>query len=65
MLILDGGEYSTYPEFKKLKDRTTIFVLDDTNTLKCMRIRQELLTEKYQIIYDNLQERNGCSIFRK
>ena len=42
-LILDGGEYTTYPEWIKLKDRTKIVVLDDSAILKCQRIRQEIL----------------------
>jgi hypothetical protein len=63
MLILDGGEYSTYPEWLKLKDRTRIFVLDDTRLLKCKRIRQEMLdSNKYKVIVDNISERNGYTI---
>ena len=35
LLVLDGGEYTTYPEYKKLKDRSNIIALDDTAILKC------------------------------
>lgn len=64
MLILDGGEYSTYPEWLKLKDRTKIFVLDDTRLLKCKRIRQEMLdSKKYKVIVDSISDRNGYAIF--
>ena len=63
LLILDGGEYTTYPEWKLLKDRVKFFALDDTNILKCSKIRQEILNDKkYKILYDAPNERNGCLI---
>ena len=64
MLILDGGEYSTYPEYLKLKDRTRVFVLDDTKLLKCKMIREELLKNPHcRVIADNQTERSGFSVF--
>ena len=66
LLILDGGEYTTYPEFIKLVDRTKIIVIDDTNILKCKRIRTELINDNnFTIIVDNQKERNGYSIFER
>lgn len=66
LLILDGGEYTTYPEWIKLKDKTKIVVLDDSKILKCSKIRQEILDSgNYQILYDNLNVRNGFSVFEK
>lgn len=65
LLILDGGEYTTYPEFKVLKDRTKIFALDDTTVLKCNKIRSELINDKLIMIYDDLNNRNGSSIFSR
>ena len=61
LLILDGGEYSTYPEWNRLKDRTKFFVLDDTNILKCSKIKSEVISnsEKYSILYDVSNDRNG------
>lgn len=65
-LILDGGEYTTYPEWIKLKDRTRIVALDDSTILKCSRIRKEILESgQYDVIYDNLELRNGFSLFQK
>lgn len=65
-LILDGGEYTTYPEWHILKDRTRIVALDDTAVLKCAKIREELLNdENYRVISDDLNDRNGFSIFEK
>lgn len=62
LLVLDGGEYSTYPEWSLLKDRTRFFVLDDTNILKCKKIREEILNSdnnKYTIMHDVTNDRNG------
>lgn len=65
-LILDGGEYSTYPEWNKLKDRTRIVALDDSNIFKCSKIREEIISSgDYKVIYDNLYDRNGFSVFEK
>ena len=65
LLVLDGGEYTTYPEYKLLKDRTKIIALDDTNTNKCKKIRAELIQENYKMLIDVPSERNGISIFSK
>ena len=66
LLILDGGEFSTYPEWLKLKNRSRIIVLDDTNVLKCKRIREELLSDNnYKVLFDEPLNRNGFSVFEK
>lgn len=65
-LILDGGEYSTYPEWQKLKNKTSIVFLDDTNILKCSRIRSEILhSNNYITIKDEPNDRNGYAAFIK
>ncbi len=65
-LILDGGEYTTYPEWQKLKDRTSIVFLDDTKIFKCAKIRKEIIESgQYETIYEDLSDRNGFSIFKK
>jgi len=65
LLILDGGEYSTYAEFHKLKDRVGIFVLDDSNNIKGYKIKQEVHKDhtKYTILIDEPTERNGIIVF--
>jgi hypothetical protein len=64
-LLLDGGEFSTYHEWIVLKERTKIIALDDTLTLKCKQIREELLNdENYKVIIDS-SDRNGFTIFIK
>jgi hypothetical protein len=66
LLILDGGEYSTYPEWVKLKDRTKIVVLDDICVLKCAKIDEELIqNEHYTCIIRNTNERHGFSVYEK
>lgn len=65
-LILDGGEYTTYPEWVKLKDRTRIVALDDSSILKCSKIRKEIIESGcYDTLYDDLKLRNGFSLFQK
>jgi len=43
LLILDGGEFSTYAEYNKLKNRYKYIVLDDTTCIKSSKIRDILL----------------------
>lgn len=64
-LLLDGGEYSTYLEWQKLKNRTSIVALDDVHEMKTNQINKELSidTEYDQIILSN--DRNGFAIYRK
>jgi hypothetical protein len=64
-LLLDGGEFSTYAEWVLLKDRTKVVALDDSKTLKCKQIREELLNDNsYELIIDS-SDRNGFTIFKK
>jgi hypothetical protein len=66
LLILDGGEYTTYPEWLTLKDRTKIVVLDDTRVLKCSKIREEIINSgNYKTLIDELHHRNGFSCFER
>lgn len=60
-LLLDGGEFSTYGEWKRLKDRSHIIALDDTHTMKCEVVRKAILEDNgqnYDIIVDS-NDRNG------
>ncbi len=66
LLILDGGEYTTYTEYQKLKGRFTWLVMDDSNVLKCKRIKEELLVDpSFECVFDAPNEKHGQSIFRK
>lgn len=66
-LFLDGGEFSTVAEFNLLKDRCKLIALDDTRARKCSSIREHVLgnweREGYEILYDNVLDRNGVMIF--
>lgn len=65
LLLLDGGEFSTYSEWLKLKDRSTIIMLDDTTVTKCKKINDELKSsENYTLIFETL-EGHGFNVFKK
>ena len=66
LVILDGGEFSTYAEFKKLEHRITKFlILDDTRTRKSRRILEEIESSNhYEIIFKSA-ERNGTAVVLK
>lgn len=65
-LILDGGEYSTYPEWQKLKSRTKIVAIDDTTVLKSKKIRSELLSDnEWRLVTEDQSDRNGYAIFER
>lgn len=65
LLILDGGEFSTYPEYMKIGNRAKVIILDDTKVLKCQKIREELISNNnYEILYDELNDRNGFFVAR-
>jgi len=61
VVLLDGGEFTTWYEYLAIKDRCKILALDDTNVAKCQRIVQELRAqpERWKIILDEPNERNG------
>jgi hypothetical protein len=65
-LFLDGGEFSTYSEYTKLKSRSQFIGMDDSTQRKCRRIREEILSDsdRYEILIDNPWYRNGVLICR-
>lgn len=65
LLILDGGEYTSYPEFKLLKDRSNIIALDDIYVHKNKKTHNELYTDNQYICLISSNERNGFSIFER
>jgi hypothetical protein len=63
LLVLDGGEFSTYAEFQILQSRVTRWiVLDDTKTRKCRRILEEISSYEHFSIVWSSSERNGTAI---
>ena len=66
VLLLDGGEFTSYAEYLALKDRTKLLVLDDSRVFKNKRVRSELMNnEGWKLLHDNLQDRNGVTIFER
>ena len=66
LLILDGGEFSTFAEFKLLKNKVSDWIiLDDTNTRKCEEIVKQIKVEKEFLLVYESQERNGTAILRR
>jgi hypothetical protein len=66
LLILDGGEFSTFAEFRLLNERVTDWIiLDDTNTRKCAEILKLVKDEKrFQVIYES-DERHGTAVLKR
>jgi hypothetical protein len=66
LLILDGGEFSTYSEFHILKSRITKYIiLDDIFTRKCKKILDEVKdSNEFELIYCS-SERNGTAVLKK
>lgn len=59
VLCLDGGHFSTLPEWEMFKDQIKVIILDDTGTSKTRKIVEELNSgSTWNIIY-NSQQRNG------
>jgi len=65
LILLDGGEFTTYAEFKILKNRLRGWVLlDDTKTRKCKKILSELrASTSFSIVFES-DERNGTALAR-
>jgi hypothetical protein len=67
LLLLDGGEFSTLSEFKKLKDRARYILCDDTRTAKCIKVVEELKKDtNFEMMFDNqTDDRNGFTAFKR
>lgn len=67
IIILDGGEYSTNNDYNILITKNPlVIILDDVNVNKCKKIRNRLLNNDiYDIYNEDLNDRNGWSIFKK
>ena len=65
VLLLDGGEFSSYAEYKKLGERAKVIFLDDSfSAIKNRRVREELLCANgWKIAADFPNERNGWAVF--
>lgn len=64
VVLLDGGEYLTYFEYKLLKQYTKVFLLDDTDVAKCKQIVEELSADENWKCVDIGHDRNGWAVFQ-
>jgi hypothetical protein len=65
LLLLDGGEFSTYAEYQTLKPLVSSFILlDDTNTRKCQRILEEIVNDDFYLVWKSA-ERNGTALLAR
>ncbi len=62
VILLDGGEFTTYHEFQILKNKCKVLMLDDTQADKCKYIVQELLSDPSWKIVKHEKYRNGYVI---
>jgi hypothetical protein len=64
VILLDGGEFTTYFEFRILQNRCKYLMLDDINVDKCKLIVKEIEEnpDKWYIIEKNTSTRNGFMI---
>ena len=65
VILLDGGEFTTYYEFQILKNRCKILMLDDINVDKCKLIVEEIKSDKSWKIIKIDNTRNGYLIAEK
>lgn len=66
VVLLDGGEFTTYYEFQLLKNRCNMLMLDDVNVDKCKLIVEEIRAnpQQWTILKQN-NLRNGYLIAEK
>lgn len=68
LLLLDGGEWVSEVEFRKLYKRCKFIALDDVNPRKSnknWRARDALMVYGWKLIGEDMNERNGWSVFRR
>ena len=67
VVLLDGGEFTTWYEYQLIKDRCRILVLDDSHTSKCRRIMYEIMDQpdKWTIILNSSERRGTFACVRK
>jgi len=65
VIILDGGEFTTYFDYQVIKDRCKVLLLDDTIHNKCKKIVESLRGDpSWRIVVDS-REGNGCVVAEK
>jgi len=62
LILFDGGEFSTYAEFKKLYEKCTYFCLDDIHTYKQFEVLNFI--DKYPDKFELLKNIGDFSIYK-
>jgi hypothetical protein len=65
VILLDGGEFTTYYDYKFLKNRCKVLMLDDINVDKCKLIVEEISADPTWRILKRVNLRNGYLIAEK
>ena len=66
VVLLDGSEYLTYYEYKKIEPTAKVLILDDINTDKCKLIVEELKENSlWSMKYYEPSQRNGWACFQR
>jgi hypothetical protein len=66
VVISDGSDWTSFYDVMLLKSRCRVLVLDDVNGIKHAKTREVLLRDPhFTLIQENLDERNGYSVFIK
>lgn len=66
VVLLDGGEFTTYFEFQALKHRCRWLLLDDTRAHKCFKIVEEIERDPaWEVVVKNDAWRNGFLVARR
>lgn len=70
LCVMDGGGFSGMLEFRKLWKRCRFIILDDTNMNKHKETKRFVLNnpDKFNVIEDNILERNGfliCEVIKE
>lgn len=65
VVLLDGGEFTTYYEFQLLKNRCKVIMLDDVKADKCILIAQEIISDPTWKIIKRGDVRGGYLIAEK
>lgn len=66
-VLIDGGEFFGYSEYRLVKDRTNVLFLDDYyNAFKTNQVARELLEDSdWEVIAGNRHWRNGYAVFKR
>jgi len=66
-VLIDGGEFSGYSEYKLVKDKTNVLFLDDYySAFKTNQVARELINSpEWEVIAGSKYFRNGYAVFKR